>query len=183
MGAMGSNAEHTAKNDQFLRLYAQHHKRIFAFIFSLVPKRSDAEDIMQQTSVALWDMFDRYQAGTDFVAWSTRIAKYRVLQFRSGQAHHEMRLKEAAFQAILNQTHQSMKDADDRIPALEGCLKKLKREDLEIIRLRYEKSFTIKKVAEHLNRPVHGMYKVLARIHAQLLLCVQRQLSVRENAL
>ena len=133
---------------------------------------------MQQTCVALWDMFDRYQEGTDFVAWSTRIAKYRVLQFRSKQARHQLRLKEAAFEAILEQAKKHLHDADDRMPALAGCLRKLKPEDLEIIHLRYEKDFSIKKVAEHLNRPLHGMYKVMARIHAQLQLCIQRKLAV-----
>lgn len=164
-----------------MRLYAKHHKCIFAFILSLVPKRTNAEDIMQQTSVALWEMFDRYQAGTDFVAWSIRIAKYRILQFRRNQTHYEMRLKEAAFQAVLDQAGKYIKDSDDRIRALEGCLNELKRDDLEIISLRYEKGLTIKKVAEHLNRPMHGMYKVLARIHTHLQLCIQRKLALREN--
>jgi RNA polymerase sigma-70 factor (ECF subfamily) len=40
----------------------------------LVPNLPDAEDIVQQTAVALWEKFDEYDPKLPFTPWACRFA-------------------------------------------------------------------------------------------------------------
>src|SRR5262245_34735681 len=70
------------RDARFLRLFAQHQRQIYAYILALVRDWTDADEAMQETSVALWEMFDQYEEGSRFASWACRIAYYRVLRLR-----------------------------------------------------------------------------------------------------
>lgn len=68
------------KENQYIRLLSAHYVRIKSFIFTMLPNESDADDVMQETSITLWKKFNDFQSGTDFVAWPVTIAKYKALE-------------------------------------------------------------------------------------------------------
>ena len=43
--------------EQFVQIFRAARDDLFAYIFSLVPHWSDAEDLFQQTSLVLWQRF------------------------------------------------------------------------------------------------------------------------------
>src|SRR5688572_23508061 len=45
---------------QFLRLFLENERRIYAFIVSILPNLSDAEDVLQETSLILWQKFAQF---------------------------------------------------------------------------------------------------------------------------
>jgi hypothetical protein len=49
-----------ASQQQFLSLFLRSEREIFRYVAALVPNVADAEDIVQQTAVALWEKFDAY---------------------------------------------------------------------------------------------------------------------------
>jgi RNA polymerase sigma-70 factor (ECF subfamily) len=51
---------------EFVQLFAQSSRRIYAYIRTLVPNQADAEDVFQETSKVLWEKFADYEIGTDF---------------------------------------------------------------------------------------------------------------------
>jgi RNA polymerase sigma-70 factor (ECF subfamily) len=53
---------------EFLGLLVPNQRRIQAFILTLVPNVADAEDIYQETLSEMWNKFDSFEVGTDFVA-------------------------------------------------------------------------------------------------------------------
>ncbi len=65
----------------FLRLFVTHQPGIFAYILSLVPHWSDAEEILQETSVVLWRSFGDFTIGTNFKSWALTVAHNQVLAF------------------------------------------------------------------------------------------------------
>src|SRR5215204_4341655 len=70
-----------AKGALFLRLFLQNQRRIYAYILTLLPNRADADDVLQEASLVLWDKFDDRCPPDDFTAWACRIAYYKVLDF------------------------------------------------------------------------------------------------------
>jgi RNA polymerase sigma-70 factor (ECF subfamily) len=50
---------------EFIRLLSLHTSSIYTYIRVLIPNRTDAEDVFQETSRTLWEKFDEYQPGTD----------------------------------------------------------------------------------------------------------------------
>jgi len=69
-----------------------------------------------------------------------------------------------------------LSDMDDRLKALEYCVAKLNKQDRDLINLKYKKNMTIKNVARETKRPIHGMYKTMARIHNLLKQCISKRL-------
>lgn len=45
---------------QFLSLFLRSEREVFRYVSVLVPNVADAEDIVQQTALALWEKFDTY---------------------------------------------------------------------------------------------------------------------------
>src|SRR3954468_20850609 len=71
-----------AREERFLKLFLAHERRIFGFLLALVPDWSDAEDLLQETSVVMWRKLYNFEPGTDFAAWALSIARYQVLDHR-----------------------------------------------------------------------------------------------------
>src|SRR3954452_18259454 len=63
---------------QLMALMTRHQRQVFSYIYVLVPNRSDAEDLLQETSLVICEKFQEFEPGTDFVAWACQIAYWRV---------------------------------------------------------------------------------------------------------
>ena len=74
-------APDSARGRLFLRLFLQNKRRVHAYILTLLPNRADAEDVLQEASLVMWDKFDDRHPPDDFAAWGCRIAYFKVLDF------------------------------------------------------------------------------------------------------
>lgn len=166
--------------EQFLRLYSVTQKRIFVYILSLVPARQDAEDLLQQTMMEMWKLFDRFEQGTNFTGWGMAIARYQVLKFREKRQKEKglLFLSDEAFDVVLRESSRRQDESGDHLTALEGCLGKLKAREQQLLRLRYEDGLTYHQIAEKMGRSVTLVYKVMTTIHTALQRCIHQTLSV-----
>ena len=57
----------------FMRLVMQHDRQWKAYVVSLVPNWADADDILQDTKLELWERFAEYDPAGDFGAWARKI--------------------------------------------------------------------------------------------------------------
>ena len=65
----------------FLRVFLENERRLYAYILTLVANHADAEDVLQEASLVMWDKFDEEHPPDNFVAWACRIAYFKVLDF------------------------------------------------------------------------------------------------------
>ncbi len=49
------------RHHQFLRLFTANEAAIHGFVRSLVSRRADAMEIMQEVTVVLWEKFDEFE--------------------------------------------------------------------------------------------------------------------------
>ena len=47
----------------------------------LIANHNDADDIMQETTIVMYEKFDSFEKGSDFLSWANTIAKYKTLEF------------------------------------------------------------------------------------------------------
>ena len=76
-----------------------HQVQIFGYIYSLVRNFDDDDDLFQQTSLAMWNKYDKYDPGRSFVAWACVVARFEVSNFvraRSRQRPLQRRPEPAA---------------------------------------------------------------------------------------
>ena len=178
----GSKPTENSPTEKFLQLFITHQKRIYTSILMWVPRTADADDLLQETAAVMWNKFDEFEEGTNFAAWAVSIARYRVLNFRKKQRRKEVQFSADMFDVIANRVVPMLDSMEDRLEALEKCLKKLNDNDRNLIQMRYKQDTSIKNIAKRLKRPVQGLYKVMARIQNMLLECVQRTLATEDLA-
>lgn len=171
------NQQDSAQHDAFVRLLSRHASRIYGFILTLSPNRSDADDIFQNTNVALWRRFETYQDGTNFRAWACQVAYLEVLNYRRQQRKQQVLLSEDALAALAQDALAAADQADQREEVLARCMSMLRRGDQQMIRRRYFEAQSPKQIAERTSRSVYSVYRALTRIHDSLLQCMQRALA------
>lgn len=166
--------------EQFLALYSVNQRRIFAFILSLIPKRADAEDVLQQTAMDMWKLFDRFESGSDFVAWGMAVARFRVLKYRKQRQKEEFVsfLNDEAFQLILDNFGKYPDSRNLQLPALEGCIQRLNEDEKLLLVQRYEDGQTYRAIAEKLQCSLQLVYKKMTVIHTNLLRCVRQTITI-----
>jgi RNA polymerase sigma-70 factor (ECF subfamily) len=155
--------------------------QIYAFILTVVPHWTDADDLMQETAEVMWRKYQDAGQITNFCAWGKGIARNKVMNFYAKKKRERILFNDSLLDDIVEREERISSHAPKRLHALQQCLQKLKSNDLHLIQALYGHGMTIKKLAEEINRPVQGLYKAMARIHHSLLQCVRRTLSTMED--
>src|SRR5512136_1701311 len=130
----------------------QHQRRIFSYIYTLVPDRHDAEDLLQETSVVICEKFDEFRPGTDFVAWACQIAYWRIRYSRQKFARSKVIYQQEIVDALARTAATMQEELDDRHEALARCLNKLHPRDRELVLTRYEPGCGVPEAARRSGR-------------------------------
>lgn len=170
-------SDHLGPDDRdFGRLFAQYQPRIYGFIRSLVPNRSDAEDVLQDTASILWQKFGEFQPNSDFLAWAFRVARYEVLHFRQRQKRNVLQFSERFIDAVGGDLMAESSRLGDVERFLAECVERLSAADHALFAMRYQSDVTTKSLAEKLGRPASTLYDSVNRIRRALTDCVDRSL-------
>jgi RNA polymerase sigma-70 factor (ECF subfamily) len=166
------------KSRAFLRLFLQNERRLYAYILTLLPNRADADDLLQEVSLALWDTFATNGPPDDFLAWARRIAYYKVLNFYKHTRRLQSRLTQVFLERVAETAAQQAEvlQLDERRAALAGCVEKLPARDRTLLAHRFADGATAQSTSEAVGRSVEAVYKALAKIRQLLFDCVQRTL-------
>jgi RNA polymerase sigma-70 factor, ECF subfamily len=159
----------------FLALFTPNNRVIFHFILSMIPNWNDAQDVMQETSRILWERFDTFQEGTDFVAWAVTVAKFQAMSFRKKKTRQKSTCLPDDLLELVASEYSHDKEGD-RIFALRHCLDQLPQPDREHVSLRFQEECAPKLVAQRLGVSVKRIYRNETRIMGLLLRCIRRRL-------
>ncbi len=158
---------------EFMNLLVPNQRKIFAFILGMVPNKADAEDIQQETLVKMWSNFDRFEIGTDFVAWGVTIAKYRIFEFRRKRKGSKLQFSEELLQTFVAESEQRM---PFHLDMLRKCMQKLTQKEVDFLKLRYGCDLTLKRIAERTGITIPAVHKAISLIHNRLARCVRLSL-------
>ncbi len=163
---------HTA---EFLRRLTQCERRLESYVLALVPNWEDAEDILQETKLRLWEQYEEYDATKDFGAWACTIAYYQVLTHRHrSQAKHRA-LSLEFLERVSAEVARSVERNDTRTHALRGCLEKLRETKRTLLERCYSGEKAVALAAE-LGRSADSVRQELMRIRRQVHRCIDAAL-------
>jgi RNA polymerase sigma-70 factor, ECF subfamily len=166
-----------APTDEFVQLFTKWQRRLFLFILAQVPELANAEEILQETNLVVWRKSHMYRPGTNFFAWSCRIAVLEVLKHRERSRRRGISLSEGLLELIARDAEVNVDSLEERRRALLSCLSRLAPADRELVRRRYAPGESGKSVAKNLGRPANSVYQSLSRIRRTLLECIKRRLA------
>jgi RNA polymerase sigma-70 factor (ECF subfamily) len=174
----------TAKSAQFLRLFLQNERRLYAYILTLLPNRADADDVLQEASLVMLEKFDDNDPPADFAAWGCRIAYFKVLDFCKKRQRSRLLFSQPMIERLAETAIEQANalQLDERREALAGCIEKLRPRDRDLLAHRFAEGATIHSAAAHDGRSVEAVYKALAKIRQTLFDCVTRALAAGRTA-
>lgn len=164
----------------FVRLLTQNERRVYGYILSMVVDWNDADDILQETNVRLWEEFGRFEPGTNFAAWAIRVAHYQVLTWRKRRDRSRLVFSEEAI-ALLADEPSAGEDADGvRRAALAECMKQLSVKNRDLLTRCYSGVGGIRDLAGALGRTTEAVYKMLQRVRHSLHRCIEKRLAMED---
>jgi len=162
----------------FAERFVRNENRVYRYIFSLVPRRSEAEELFQETSLTLWKTWNRYDPAVDFIAWACGIAHNLVRNHLRKRKNQPRLLLDGE---ILDQLAER-RAADDplleeRRSVLRACLQRLSGEQRRLVEEVYGGERSMKDIADSASQSPNAIYKTLRRIRAGLFECAERKLA------
>lgn len=168
----------SVRHARFACHFAEAYPRLYSYLRAALPSRDDAEEVLQETCIVLWQKYAEFDPESSFAAWACRIAHFKALEFYRREAKGSLPLAEQFSEIVSQSTTEHSGDFEARHQALAGCLEKLNAGDRNIVQLRYGHGGSSKDVAREVERSVDAVRKSLQRIRRTLLLCIQRTLAM-----
>lgn len=165
------------RKEEFIELLTRHKHELYNLIFCILRNSADTEDVFQQTSLAIWERFDCFEPGSNFRAWSSQIARYRISQFIRSRRRNQLYFSDGLIEQLAECPLESYEMHESRLAALAVCKQKLSSTDQQLITLCYGGRGSIQDVAMEIGRPVQAVYNSLSRIRNSLYECIKRRLA------
>jgi RNA polymerase sigma-70 factor (ECF subfamily) len=172
--------------EEFIALLTASHRRIYNFIGSMVVDRNDADDIMQETSLALWKHADEFEPGTDFGAWACSFAYFRVIKERRAK-HYRLKLADRvvdllAAEAIGETQLERLSAAEQfevRRRALAECLQKIPDRNRGLLLDYYTHGRSLTEIGLGIGRNANAIAQLFHRLRRLLRDCIHKRLAPR----
>ena len=157
---------------------ARHQSRLRGFVRCLLVRSNDVEDILQEINTVLWEKAGEFQSGTDFWAWASQIARFKVLNHVRKLGRERLVFDAALLEKLADIATSRVLDMDRRREALDHCLKELPPPQRQLIDLRYASGQSVESIAESIGRPAGSIRQTLYRIRTALEACIEGQLAL-----
>ncbi len=171
------SAANQGGHDEFVLLVINTQPRLYAYILSLVFNKERAQDILQQTNLVLLEKETDFTHGTEFFAWSARVAYYEVLADRRRRARDRHLFSDELLAVVAAESSKTLATLEDRSDALRECLDKLTSAHREILMRRYRPGSSVAEIAASLGKTPNALSALLHRLRSGLVDCVGRKLS------
>lgn len=152
------------------QLFVRHQSLVRAFILSLQPGFSEADDVLQETFLVVTRRAADYVVGTNFVAWVCTIARLKLLEARRKAGTPGLT---AEALAALCEDVPDESFFRDRLEALQACLGKLAPKARELVQLRFHGELGPQEIAARISWKEAAVRVALSKARAFLRDCVQ----------
>jgi RNA polymerase sigma-70 factor, ECF subfamily len=168
-----------ASEQQYVRLLTEHQPMLRAFVMSLLPGLPGVDDVIQEANTILWTKRHNFELGTNFRAWTLRIARFQAMaHLKTLKRQRWISLDDEAAELVANELEDRLdpQREEARIQALRGCLSRLKETELDLLVRRYWKKQRLQDFAVVTGRSINGLKVTLFRLRAGLKRCIEREI-------
>ena len=169
-----SGTEHTPQ-DKFAQQFIENQGRLYAYIVTLLPNRDDAEDVLQRTSLILWQKWKQFDSSRPFLPWARGIALNEIRNFLRRSERKNVHLSEPVIAMLADELNDD--PSQERADALSNCLGKLEEKQRNLLEQCYLGSNGVKAVAASMDSTAAAVYMRLHRMRKILIECINKHLA------
>ena len=164
-----------SEHAEFIQELTAAQPLIYAYVYSLLPNRAAAQDVLQETNITLWKKMKDFRPGSSFPAWACRVAYFKVLSARRRMGRDLLVLDDSVFDALAERHGDEAGRMQRRFLILRQCMEKLPPRSRSLVDRRYAPQGSVQQLAREENRTVGAISQMLYRIREELLQCIKRQ--------
>ena len=167
---------------QFLLLLRRHERWLQAFVSVLVPNWADADNIVQEVHIRLWQQFDSYNP-TNFGDWRVRLPSTRPSPITSGSRTARSCWRKELVETIAEEIGSIAEELTGEEQALRDCFEKLPSSKKSAILLTryYSGRQSLREMAAELGQKYDAVQKALLRARMTLSDCVDETLRRKDG--
>lgn len=154
--------------------------RIYAFIRGLADDRDAADEVLQETNLALWEQADRFVPGTNFEAWACKVAWFKILDSRKAKRRRKLTFGNPLMELLAAEATEAVENGESfqrEKRALAGCIEALPDRHRVVLVMHYENRLSLAEIGATLDRNRNAIAQLLHRIRATLRECIERKLA------
>lgn len=167
---------------EFVTQLARHDRALTLYVYGLVSRQADADDVLQQTKLIMWRCFQDFESGTNFIAWARKIAFHQILGYRRKAKRDPLPLNDEMLEKLGDCLASMSEHEQIRCEALESCLHRLPGDHRRLILLRYQDELEVDEIAEKLSSTTGAVYRALSRLRLGLADCVRLRIDNLQNS-
>lgn len=154
-------------------------RSLYAYILSMLPNRSDAEDILQETNLILCRKANEYDPEGHFQGWAFRIARFQIMAHMTKARRSKIHFSNELVDAMTEEDFDA-KTLNVTQRALQICYDLLPKHMRSIARLRFKDEKNLREISALVNRPLGSVSATLHRIRQNLAQCVRQKIPAVE---
>ena len=168
-----------AESAKFVTQITQSQRQLHAFILSMVWNPVEADDVLQETNLVLWEKAAEFDESRPFLPWAMRFAQWQARAWLQRRARQRQRLifDDDLVKLLADEAAAEVRAFDARQHALASCLQQLRPEQRELIARRYEPEASVNAMAESAGVTPKAVSDRLRRIRHALMECIERTLA------
>ena len=160
---------------EFVTEITRVQRQLHAFILTTVWNPIEADDVLQETNLVLWQKVAEFDCSREFLPWAMRFAQYQSMSWL--KQRQQARFDDALAGMMADEAAIEDKAFEARRMALATCLQKLSAEQRELVMRRYEPGASVNGIAAEGKTTPKAISDRLRRIRHALLLCIQRAIA------
>jgi len=159
----------------------EHRQALLGFILALTRDFNAAEEIFQETALAILDEASAGRQAEPFLPWAREVARRRVAEFHRNAAQDRRAI---AMPSVLidgiarafDENEESREESRNRQKQLAACVAALTERVQRMIDLRYHHRLAVAAIAQDVGWTVDAVHVALSRARKTLAECIQRRL-------
>lgn len=167
----------TALRDKsaFAELYHRTSSKLFGVCFRILNDRSEAEDVLQEIYIKIWNKADQFATGrASVIAWMATIARNQAIDRYRARGkptddlddHHDIKDEMPNPEQAVVQFHQKRE--------IEICLDSLNQSHASAVRQTYLSGWSYQEAADKLDVPLNTVKTWIRRSLMQLRECLEK---------
>ena len=164
---------------EFVRRLTGCQPRLYAYIMTLVLDPHEADDILQQANLVMWEKLDEFLACENFDGLACRVAYFQILAYRRDRSRDRRRLlfDDQLIENLATVAGGKIDGFGGYLSALRDCMDKLPDVQRELVRRRYEPGGSVNSIAADCGDSPNSVSASLYRIRKFLLTCIRENLA------
>lgn len=148
------------------------------YVLSILPHHAACDDVVQETSVFLWERRHERDETTNVKAWAFKVAWFKSMAWRRDrQREKTVSFSEDTLHEIAAAAESLADDAAERLLALRACLSRLAPAEVRLLQLRYVEGGSLAGHARERQMKPARVQKTISRLRLALRHCIETKLS------